>query len=146
MALVDGRYEDALALFEDALAQLAQLGRDQEAAGLAAKIGHALRRVGRAADAIARMQRGLAVLRDDGEDPAAARLNVELGVALLASGQVREAAEPLERALELAQAHELPEVLAGAFTYKAQLCVSLGRAPEAQLLFDGAIELCRATS
>jgi class 3 adenylate cyclase/tetratricopeptide (TPR) repeat protein len=143
MALVDGRYEDALELFDDAVTRLSQFGRDREAAGLATKIGHSLRRVGRAGDAIERMRRGLAVLSADGEDLAAARLNVELGVALLASGRVPEAAEPLERALELAQAHELPEVLAGALTYKAQLCVSLGRPHEARLLFDGAIELCR---
>ncbi len=143
MALVDGRYEPALELFEDAVGRLEDLGRDREAAGLAAKIGHALRRVGRAAEAIDRMRRALAVPTDGGEDPGAASLNVELGVALLASGRVREAAEPLERALELAQAHELTEVLAGALTYKAQLCVSLGRPEEARLLFDGAIELCR---
>ena len=142
MALLDGRYEAALELFEDAAGRLEGLGRDREAAGLAAKIGHALRRVGRAGEAIDRMRRGLAVLAEGGDDPGAAALNVELGVALLASGQVREAAEPLERALELAEAHELTEVLAGALTYKAQLCVSLGRSQEARLLFDGAIELC----
>ena len=141
MALVDGRYEDALELFEEAAAKLEELGRPREAADLAAKIGHALRRVGRAAEAIARMRRGLSVL--DADDPDAAQLNVELGVALLVAGQVREAAEPLERALELAQAHELPDVLAGALTYKAQLCVALGRAAEARLLFEGAIDLCR---
>jgi class 3 adenylate cyclase/tetratricopeptide (TPR) repeat protein len=143
MALVDGRYEDALELFEDAVARLTARGRVRDAAGLATKIGHALRRVGRATEAIDRMRRGLAVLSEDGEERAAAQLNVELGVALLASGQVRAAAEPLERALELAQAHELSEVLAGALTYKAQLCVSLSRPHEARLLFDGAIDLCR---
>ncbi len=143
MALVDGRYEDALELFENAAARLSVIGRDRQVAGLAVKIGHALRRVGRTAEAIDRMRQGLAVLSRDGDDPGAAELNVELGVALLASGRVREAAEPLERGLELAQAHELPDVLAGALTYKAQLCVALGRLHEARLLFDGAIELCR---
>ncbi|MBV9604799.1 MAG: hypothetical protein JO027_06820, partial [Solirubrobacterales bacterium] len=143
MALVDGRYEDALALFEDAVARLTQLARPREAAGLAVKVGHALRRVGRSAEAIERMRHALVVLSEDAADSGAAQLNVELGVALLASGQIREAAEPLERALELAQAHELTEVLAGALTYKAQLCVSLGRGDEARLLFDGAIDLCR---
>ena len=143
MALVDGRYEAALELFEDASDRLGRLGRDVTAARLAAKIGHALRRVGRPGEAIDRMQQGLRALGSDGTDPTAAQLNVELGVALLASGRVRDAAEPLERALELAQAHELPDVLAGALTYKAQLCVALSRPHEATLLFDGAIELCR---
>ena len=55
---------------------------------------------------------------------------------------MREAVEPLERALEIAQALELTEELAGALTFKAQLCVALGRVDEAQILFDGAIELC----
>ncbi len=143
MALLDGRYEDALELFEDAVARLSQLERVREAAGLASKIGHALRRVGRTAEAIDAMRHALGVLSADGDDPGVAQINVELGVALLASGQVREAAGPLERALELAQADVLPEVLASALTYKAQLCVSVGRSEEAHLLFDGAIELCR---
>jgi tetratricopeptide (TPR) repeat protein len=143
MALLDGRYEDALALFDDAATRLEAIGRERQVAGLAVKIGHALRRAGRTAEAIDRMQQGLAVLSREGGDSGAAELNVELGGALLASGYVREAAEPLERALELAQAYELPNVLAGALTYKAQLCVMLGRSHEASLLFEGAIELCR---
>ena len=143
MALVDGRYEDALGLFDAAAARPSAIGREREVAGLAVKIGHALRRVGRTAEAIDRMRQGLAVLSREGGDPDAAALNVELGVALLASGREREAAEPLERGLELAQAYELPDVLAGALTYKAQLCLILGRPHEARLLFDGAIDLCR---
>ena len=143
MALVDGRYDDALGLFDDAAARLSVIGREREVARLAVKIGHALRRVGRTAEAIDRMRQGLAVLSREGDDPDAAALNVELGVALLASGREREAAEPLERGLELAQAYELPDVLAGALTYKAQLCLVLGRPHEARLLFDGAIDLCR---
>jgi len=142
MALVDGRYEASLELFEDAAAQLRDLGRERDASRLAWRIGHALRRVGRAAEAIDVMRRGLSALGGDSDDNDAAQINVELGVTLLAAGRVREAAEPLERALELAQALELPHVLAGALTYKAQLCVALGRATEARILFDGAIELC----
>ncbi len=141
MALVDGRYEDSLELFEEAAARLRDFGREQDAARLAWKIGHALRRVGRAAEAIDVMRQGLDTL--SGDDLDAAQISVELGVTLLAAGRVREAAEPLEQALELAQALELPHVLAGALTYKAQLCVALGRATEARILFDGAIELCR---
>jgi class 3 adenylate cyclase/predicted ATPase len=141
MALVDGRYDAALELFEDAARRNEQLGRQREAAGLASKIGHALRRVGRTSEAIDRMSGALAILRDADRD--AARLNVELGVTLLAAGQPREAVEPLERALDLAQAFELPHVLAGALTFKAQVCVALSRSREARILFDGAIELCR---
>jgi class 3 adenylate cyclase/tetratricopeptide (TPR) repeat protein len=142
MALVDGRYEESLELFDDAAARLRGLGRERDAARLSSTSGHALRRVGRSAEAIDVMRHGLASLSGDGEDRDVARINVELGVALLAAGRLREAAEPLERALELAQALELPHVLAGALTYKAQLCVALGRATEARILFDGAIELC----
>ena len=143
MALVDGRYDDAFKLFEDAVALLSVTGGERAVAGLAVKIGHALRRAGRATEAIDRMQRGLAVLSRERGDSGAAELNVELAVALLASGYVREAAEPLDRGLELAQAYELTNVLAGALTYRAQMCVMLGRSHEASLLFDGAIELCR---
>jgi len=143
MALVDGRYEDSLELFEDAASRLRELGRARDAARLSSRSGHALRRVGRSAEAIDVMRHALSVLSGDGEDSDAAQINIELGVALLAAGRLREAVEPLERALELAQALELPHVLAGALTYKAQLCVALGRATEARILFDGAIELCR---
>ena len=69
-------------------------------------------------------------------------MNVTLGVALLDTGRVREASAPLDRALELAQTLDLADVLAGALTFKAQLCVSVGRVYEARLLFDGAVELC----
>jgi tetratricopeptide (TPR) repeat protein len=144
MALLDGRYEDAIELFEDAASRLRQLGRGGEEARLASKIGHSLRRVGRTAEAIELMSDARTVLdRAGAEDRDAAQINVELGVALLAAGRVREAVDPLERALELAQAFELPHVLAGALTYKAQLCVALGRKHEARIMFDGAIELCR---
>ena len=143
MALVDGRYEDSLELFEDAAARLRELGRERDAARLGSQIGQALRRVGRAGDAIDRMRRNLEVLRDDATHPDTAQMNVELGVALLSSGRVGEAAEPLERALELAQALELPSVLASALTYKAQLCDAVGRVEEARILFDGAIALCK---
>ncbi len=141
MALVDGRYDAALELFEDAAGRHEQLGREREAAALASKIGHALRRNGRTSEAIDRMSGALALLSDADRD--AAQLNVELGVALLAAGRPREAVEPLERALELAQALELPHVLAGALTFKAQVCVALSRSREARILFAGAIELCR---
>ena len=143
MALLDGRYEDSLELFGDAAARLRSLGLQLDAARLASKIGHALRRVGRTGEAIDLMRDELVVLSGDGEGSDAAQINVELGVALLAAGRVPEAVDPLERALELAQALELPHVLAGALTYKAQLCVALGRVAEARILFDGAIELCR---
>ena len=144
MALLDGRYEDSLGLFEDAAGRLRELGRGRDAARLGSKIGQALRRVGRATDAVDRMRRDLDVLSDDLRDPETAQINVELGVALISSGRVDEAEEPLERALELAQALERPYVLASALTYKAQLCVVLGRATEARILFDGAVALCQS--
>ncbi len=142
MALVDGRYEASLGAVRGCRGEARALGREREAARLASKIGHALRRVGRTAEAIDRMSGASGVAERDA-DRDAAQINVELGVALLAAGRPREAVEPLERALDLAQALELPDVLAGALTFKAQLCVALGRSREARILFDGAIELCR---
>jgi class 3 adenylate cyclase/tetratricopeptide (TPR) repeat protein len=143
MALVDGRYEDALELFTDAAARLEQLGRMRDAARLGPGIGQALFRGGRANEAIEHLQPALAALGADTEDADVARMNVTLGVALLDTGRLREALEPLERALEIAQALGLADELAGALTFKAQLCVALGRMYEARILFDGAIELCR---
>jgi class 3 adenylate cyclase/tetratricopeptide (TPR) repeat protein len=143
MALVDGRYEVALELFEDAAMRLEQLGRERDAARLGSRIGRALFRAGRASEAIERLERALTVLGPDTGDADVARINVRLGVALLDTGRVREAFEPLDRALELAQAFELPDELASALAYKAQLCVAVGRVYEARILFDGAVELCR---
>jgi tetratricopeptide (TPR) repeat protein len=142
MALVDGHYEASLELFEDAAARLESLGRVQDGARLASQIGQALRRVGRTREAIDRMRRALDTLGEDATDSEVAQINVELGVALLSSGLVGEAWAPLDRALELAQALELPSVLASALTYKAQLCDAVGRVEEARILFDGAIALC----
>ena len=61
----------------------------------------------------------------------------------MATGRVRDAFEPLDRALELAQALDLPDVLAGALTFKAQLCNAVGRVHEARIQFDAALELCQ---
>ena len=143
MALVDGRYEASLELFEDAAARLESLGRVGDGARLASQIGQALRRVGRTDEAIDRMRHALGVLGADIQDLEVAQINVELGTALLSAGRVHEASEPFERALELAQALELPSVLASALTYKAQLCDAVGRVEEARILFDGAIALCK---
>ena len=142
MALVDGRYQAALELFEEAAARLERLGRTRDAARLGPRIGQALFRGGRASEAIERLQRTLAALGVDTEDADVARGNVTLGVALLDTGRVREAFMPLDRALEIAQALELPDALAGALTFKAELCVATGRVYEARILFDAAVELC----
>jgi tetratricopeptide (TPR) repeat protein len=143
MALLDGRYADALELFEDAADTLRRLGRDRDAARLGARAGRALFRGGRAGEAIERLRGSLAALGPETADADVARMNVTLGVALLDTGRLREAFGPLDRALELAQALELPDELAGALTFKAELCVAAGRVYEAQILFDGAIELCQ---
>ena len=109
MALVDGRYEAALELFEDAAARLRR-PRPRSATRPASdlEIGQALFRGGRASEAIdaspAGARRCSATTTEDAD---VARMNVQLGVALLDTGRVREAVEPLERALELAQALEL---------------------------------------
>jgi class 3 adenylate cyclase/predicted ATPase len=143
MALVDGRYEAALELFEDATTRLTQLGREHDAARLGPSIGEALFRAGRASEAVERLQRALGALRAGAEDAIVARMNVRLGMALLETDRIREAFEPLDRALELAQAFELPGELASALAFKAQLCVAVGRPYEARILFDAAIELCQ---
>ncbi|MBV9416734.1 MAG: hypothetical protein JO363_17255, partial [Solirubrobacterales bacterium] len=143
MALLDGRYADALELFDDAAATLGRLGRDRDAARLGARIGQALFRGGKASEAIERLQRMLAALGADTNDADVARMNVQLGVALLDTGQISEAFEPLDRALELAQALELPDELASALVFKAELCAAVGRVYEARILFDGAVELCQ---
>jgi tetratricopeptide (TPR) repeat protein len=142
MALVDGRYDAALELFDDAAARLEQLGRERDAARLGPGIGRALFLAGRASEAADRLQRALGALEPDTDDAVVARINVRLGLALLDTGRVREAFEPLDRALELAQALELPAELASALAYKAALCVAVGRVYEARILFDGAVELC----
>jgi class 3 adenylate cyclase/tetratricopeptide (TPR) repeat protein len=143
MALIDGRYDDALELFEDAAMTLERLGRERDAARLAPDIGQSLFRAGRASEAIGHLQRALATLGPDTQDADVARMNVQLCVALLDTGRVREAFQPIDRALELAQALELPDELASALMFKAQLCVAVGRVYEARILFDGAVELCQ---
>jgi tetratricopeptide (TPR) repeat protein len=142
LALVDGRHEAALESFETAAAALQALGRDSDAARLAAKTGEALRRLGRGSEAIDRMRSALAVLGSDVADVDVAEISVELGVALLYTGRVTEASGPIEQALSVAQALELQSVLATALTYKAVLCDIVGRVHESRILFDGAIELC----
>ncbi len=62
VAMVDGRYDAALELFENAAGRHEKLGREREAAALASKIGHALRRNVRTSKAIDLMSGALALL------------------------------------------------------------------------------------
>ncbi len=102
MALLDGRYDDALEYLTTRQG-LERLGRRHEAARLGDWIGQALLRGGRASEAIERLQRALAVLGGATEDADVARMNVNLGVALLDTGRVREAVRAARPRARVAQ-------------------------------------------
>ncbi len=128
MALVDGRYEASLELFEDAAARLQSLGRARDAARLGSKIGQALRRVGRAAEAIDRMRHGprRAERRRRGSRTPRRSTSSSAWPCSRPAGCARPPSRSSARSSSRRRS-SFPRVLAGALTYKAQLCDAVGR-------------------
>jgi class 3 adenylate cyclase/tetratricopeptide (TPR) repeat protein len=142
MALQAGRSEDALVLLDRAAAAHARAGRDRDSAMTAYPAARALIRLGRPREAAERVAAALAALRPAQDmDPDVARLNASLGRALVFVGDYQHAAPAVEAALTVAEALELPDVLADALTHKAMLYGQTGRPQEARGLYVTALDV-----
>ena len=143
MAIQAGRADAGLELLEQASVEYAASGCDREAALIALPVADALVRVARPGEAVERLRFALGVL-DDGDDALNAdvgRLQAMLSRAAAFLGDRATALPAIESALEIAQALELPDVLAEALTNRGMFCMFANRAQEARFLLAAAIEV-----
>ena len=142
MATQAGREAAGIELLEAAASEYAASGRDRAAALIALPVAEALVRVGRPGEAMERVRGALAVL-ETGEalDPDVGRLQAMLSRAAAFLGDRAAALPAVESALEIAQALELPDVLAEALTNRGMFCMFASRAEEARFLLRAAIEV-----
>ncbi len=141
MALRSGRLDTALELLETAGDAHTRAGRVREAARTADARADVLGRLGRLEDAAALASSALEALGDRRLDADVGRLNHRLGRSLAYAGDYDGAIGPLERALQIAEALELPDLLATTLEAKGVIYGYTGRIREAEFLVEGAISI-----
>ncbi|MGZ4386137.1 MAG: ATP-binding protein [Gaiellaceae bacterium] len=139
MAIRAGETENAGRVFEHAVGLYESAGDTHGAARASSWLALAEQRLGRLEAAIERMEQAYAVISPDEPDADLAFLLVRLGQAHFFAGHPERGAEWTERGLDLAEALQLPELLARGWNTKAML-VSLRHPEEARGLFQLALE------
>jgi tetratricopeptide (TPR) repeat protein len=143
MAQRSGRFDEALALFDGAIAAHHAGGRDEEAARVVIHSCQILRDMRRMEEAIDRAQSALEVLGPDRLDPDVAALNHDIGRSLLFVQRFDDSMQPLEAALRISQALGLEDVLCRALATKGTLYTYVSRWREAELLLEASAEIAR---
>ncbi len=142
MANHAARLDVALDLLGAAGEAFARAGRERERALVMYPTGVALVRLGRPREAAERIEGALDGLRSENRfDPDVGRLNAILGRALVFAGEIDRAAPAIETALAVAQALELPDVLAEALANQAILYELTGRSQEAGYVHAAAADI-----
>jgi class 3 adenylate cyclase/predicted ATPase len=146
MAMLVGRYGDALNLYETAATAHVAAGRSQDAARLEGRVCRCLGRLGRVEEATDRMRSAIIELEQESSDEATladlrAELHTQLGTALVFGGGSDEAATHIEQALTLAAAYDLPLRLAQALNGKAMVLAGENRVVEAIGVMSMAVDL-----
>jgi class 3 adenylate cyclase/tetratricopeptide (TPR) repeat protein len=144
MAWRRGRSDEAVALFDEALAVLEPEGFVRPAARIATILAEIDFREGRTTEAVERLERALADLGGEEPDAVVAETAAQLGRFLMLSSRHEEAMTRLELALELAEALQLPEILTQALTSKAIVLTRTNRLTESRILLEGALTTARA--
>jgi tetratricopeptide (TPR) repeat protein len=143
MAERSGRFEEAIALLDGAMAAHRAAGRDELAARVAIHITHPLRNLRRMEEAVERAQAALAVLGPERLDPDVAQLNHDIGRSLQFVQRFDDVVGPVEAALRISQALGLEDVLCGALATKGTLYTYVSRWREAELLLEASAEIGR---
>jgi class 3 adenylate cyclase/tetratricopeptide (TPR) repeat protein len=141
MAMLSGRSELALELLEAAAEANLKADRRREGARVAERIGEVLGRLGRLEEAATRCSEALEAFGADELHPDAGLLNHRLGRSRAYAGDYPGAIGPLERALQIAEALELPDLLATTLEAKGVIYGYTGRIREARFLVEGAISI-----
>jgi class 3 adenylate cyclase/tetratricopeptide (TPR) repeat protein len=140
-ALLAGRTDEAISLFDSAEEGHRSAGRDREAARVTGRVGYALGRADRDDEAIDRLTAALAVLSEGPPDAALPNVHLSLATSLMFTGRRHEATPHVEAALELGAGLGLPGVLAEAAERKATLFTFSDRRDEGLAYFEWAATL-----
>jgi class 3 adenylate cyclase/tetratricopeptide (TPR) repeat protein len=144
MAWRRGRTDEAVALLGEAMRVLEQAGLKRPAARIAGLLAEIDFSSGHAPQAVERLEHALEDLGADEPDADVADTAAQLGRFLMLTGAYDEAAPRLELALELAEALDLPEILAQALTSKSLVYGRRNRLQEAKILLEGALSVALA--
>jgi class 3 adenylate cyclase/tetratricopeptide (TPR) repeat protein len=141
MAQRAGDLERAMALYEQAVGILEELGDTHAAARVVGHIAWVDQAAGRFEQAIRRMEDAYAAMSNDPPDAELALLASRLGHALVFMGQPERGKELAERATDVSEAIGLPEPLVRAWVTRAIVANGQGRPNEARALLQAALQL-----
>jgi class 3 adenylate cyclase/tetratricopeptide (TPR) repeat protein len=139
MAVAAGENEGAIALLEQAIGLYESCGDTHGAARASGWTALAEQRLGRQQAAVERLEQVYSVVGADEPDADLALLLLRLGQAYFFGGEPERAAELIERGLSIAEALELPELLARGWSAKAML-VAADHPEEGRGFFQLALE------
>ncbi|HEX5936412.1 MAG TPA: adenylate/guanylate cyclase domain-containing protein [Actinomycetota bacterium] len=141
MAVVRLDVEPAIEHFRSAISLFESAGATHPAARVSSRLGEAEWTYGKGADALETMEASYEVLIDEEPDADLAELAAQLARFSFFGGDTQAALERVERALQIAEALDLPDVLAEALNTKALIFYTLGRANEAAGLLGHALSI-----
>ena len=139
MALAAGENEGAIALLEQAIGLYESCGDTHGAARAAGWTALAEQRLGRHQAAIERLEQAYSAIGADEPDADLALLLLRLGQAYFFGGEPERAAELIERGLGIAEAFELPELLARGWSLRGMV-VAADHPEEGRGFFHLALE------
>ena len=143
MAMIAGAADRAKELFQEAIGLYESGGDTHAAARVTSWLGFAEQTRGRLEQAIELMESAAAAVAGDEPDSDLALLLIRSGQAHWFAGNIELAAERTEQALDIAEALQLPEMLARGWTAKGMLLASR-RPEEARIFAQHAIDTALA--
>jgi class 3 adenylate cyclase/tetratricopeptide (TPR) repeat protein len=141
LALREVRYEDARALFGEAIALYERMGATHPAARVSARLAEADYRENRLDEAIPRLESAFQVLSGEQEDRDVAVLAAQLGRMRFLAGDIDGANDAVEVALRISQAEGHPDVISDAMNTRSIIMSSVGRFEEAIALLRHSLSL-----
>ena len=143
MAMIEGRAEEAGPLFERSIARYESAGDTHAAARVQSWLAFSEQTLGKLEVGIERMERAYEVVSGDAPDGDLAMLLVRLGQAHFFAGDPERALPWIEQSLDVAEALQLPEMLARGWSVKGAV-IAARRPEEARVLTQQALEMVLA--
>ena len=143
MAMIEGRAEEAGPLFERSIARYESVGDTHAAARVQSWLAFSEQTVGKLEVGIERMERAYEVVSGDAPDGDLAMLLFRLGQAHFFAGAPERALAWIEQSLDVAEALQLPEMLARGWSVKGAV-IAARRPEEARVLIQQSLEMVLA--
>jgi len=135
------RTDDAMKHYQASIATFEAHGATHAAARVSARMGEQLWNRGHVKDSLDSMDRAFGILIEEARDPDVAWLAAQIGRFQFFAGDPNLAMQRIETALEIAEAEDLPEVLAQALNTKSLILQGRGRRVEAGALLERALQV-----